>query len=384
MRAVWSGAWPRLILATIALCALLFPMAQFNAADSLPAELSNESFRKIISDLSEPEAASRYIANNFVSNELYFQTVIPLVRARTKPGGVYVGVGPEQNFTYIAAFRPHMAFVIDIRRQNMLELLMYKALFEMADNRADFVSILFSRKRPAALGDATAVDDLLARFENTAPDDGLYTANLASIEDRLLNEHKLSLSTEDIAGIRKIYTEFRDGGIAISINGPSGRATGITFQHLMTAGDTQGHADPGSRHSFLATEDDYRFVRSMQQKNLVVPLVGDFSGPTAIRAVGTFVREHGSIVNVFYMSNVTGYLDASQRGVFFDSVRTMPLDQSSTFIRAAGPPALGKQRVPPGRLEGYFSSIVPMLEVLEEVRKGHIQFIPQDIDRISY
>ena len=56
-----------------------------------------------------------------------------------------MGVGPEQNFSYIAALKPSMAFIVDIRHGNLDVHLMYKALFEMSDNRAEFVSRLFSR-----------------------------------------------------------------------------------------------------------------------------------------------------------------------------------------------------------------------------------------------
>ena len=62
-----------------------------------------------------------------------------------KPSGVYLGVGPEQNFTYIAAIRPRIAFITDIRRGNLHLHLMYKALFELSANRADFVARLFNR-----------------------------------------------------------------------------------------------------------------------------------------------------------------------------------------------------------------------------------------------
>ena len=67
-----------------------------------------------------------------------------------------MGVGPEQNFTYIAVTRPAIAFIVDIRRGNLDLHLMYKALFELSADRADFVSRLFSRKRPA--GPAADVD----------------------------------------------------------------------------------------------------------------------------------------------------------------------------------------------------------------------------------
>src|SRR5207248_2110567 len=95
--------------------------------DTLPAGLSDAAFWRLIEDLSESGVASRGVQGvpyeNLVSNEIAFQQVIPALTRAIKPGGVYLGVGPEQNFTYIAAIRPKMAFVIDIRRQNLLELL---------------------------------------------------------------------------------------------------------------------------------------------------------------------------------------------------------------------------------------------------------------------
>lgn len=114
---------------------------------ALPSEISDKDFWRMIVELSEPEGSYPY--ENFVSNELQVQDVIPALKVTTKPGGVYIGVGPEQNFTYAAVLQSKLAFVIDIRRQIMLELLMYKALFELSPDRADFVGRLFSRVRPA-------------------------------------------------------------------------------------------------------------------------------------------------------------------------------------------------------------------------------------------
>ena len=67
------------------------------------------------------------------------------------PGGVYLGVAPDQNFTYMVAVRPRMAFILDIRRGNLLQHLLYKAVFELSADRAEFVSMLFSKPRPAGL-----------------------------------------------------------------------------------------------------------------------------------------------------------------------------------------------------------------------------------------
>jgi hypothetical protein len=113
---------------------------------TLPSEITDKDFWRMIVDLSELGGAYPY--ENFVSNELQVQDVIPALKVITKPGGVYIGVGPEQNFTYVSALKSKLAFVVDIRRQNMLELLMYKALFELSPDRATFVGNLFSRVRP--------------------------------------------------------------------------------------------------------------------------------------------------------------------------------------------------------------------------------------------
>src|SRR3954465_5854835 len=92
--------------------------------DRLPARLSDAAFWQLVCDLSEPGGS--FISDNFVSNERAFQRVIPELKTSTKPGGVYLGVGPDQNFPYIAAIEPRMAFIVDIRRDNMLLHLMYK------------------------------------------------------------------------------------------------------------------------------------------------------------------------------------------------------------------------------------------------------------------
>src|SRR5213083_3778154 len=129
----------------VCLTAFLITIQSYKAADSLPRELADDAYWKMISDFSEQSGSFRF---EYMSNELQFQYVIPRLKENRKPGSVYLGVGPEQNFTYIAALQPKIAFIFDIRRQNMLELLLYKALFETSRNRAEFLSRLFSRKAP--------------------------------------------------------------------------------------------------------------------------------------------------------------------------------------------------------------------------------------------
>src|SRR4029453_1682800 len=130
-------------------CALVLSVLPGRAVETLSPQLSDNEFWQLISTFSEPNGF--FHSDNFVSNERSFQHVLAELAAGRQPGSAYVGVGPEQNFTYLLAVKPKIAFIVDIRRQNLIEHLMYKALFELSTDRADFLSKLFSRARPANL-----------------------------------------------------------------------------------------------------------------------------------------------------------------------------------------------------------------------------------------
>ena len=117
---------------------------------------------------------------------------MPQLQRAVVQGRAYVGVGSEQNFTYIAAARPSLAFIVDIRRGNFDLHLLYKALFEMSADRAEFVSRLFSRPRPAGLGPSSTAAAIFAAYERATPSQALYTENLAAIDALLTAEARLS------------------------------------------------------------------------------------------------------------------------------------------------------------------------------------------------
>src|SRR5688572_175459 len=126
------------------LCAVLVLTPAFRAARPLPAELTDAEFWQLVTTASE--TGGGFISENLVSNELGYPYIIPSLIERVPPGGAYMGVGPEQNFSYMAAIRPSIAFIVDIRRQNMIEHLLYKAVFELSASRREFLSRLFARK----------------------------------------------------------------------------------------------------------------------------------------------------------------------------------------------------------------------------------------------
>ena len=105
-----------------------------------------------------------------------------------------------------------MAFVVDIRRQNMIEHLMYKALFELSEDRADFLSRLFSRRRPASLDRHSNVADLFEAFGTALTDRQLFDETLTGMLDVLVRQHRFGLTADDQAALRKVFTAFYESG----------------------------------------------------------------------------------------------------------------------------------------------------------------------------
>lgn len=302
---------------------------QGSQAPGLPASLSNADYWQLVTELSEADGFFR--SDNLVSNEIYFQTIIPELVAATRPGRVYLGVGPEQNFTYITALKPAMVFIIDVRRGNLHTHLMYKALFELSKDRAEFVSRLFSKARPAGLSAATPVKDLFSAFVPVETSEAAFKANLATILDHLTKTRQLPLGEDDLKGIGYVYHHFYWYGPGLtyaSSTGGSGRGNFVNYQSLMVADDGLGVA-----RSYLATEEHYQFLKALHGRNLLVPVVGNFGGSKAIRAVGQYLKARGAVVSAFYLSNVEQYL--TQDGLWYTfcgNVAQLPLDDTSMFI----------------------------------------------------
>jgi hypothetical protein len=335
-------------------CLVLAASLTFSkAASPVPARLTDEQFWQLSVDSSEEDGAFR--SDNLLSNELGFQYVIPELLQTAKQGRVYLGVGPEQNFTYIAALKPAMAFIVDVRRGNLDVQLMYKALFELSKDRAEFVSRLCSRKRPDGLTAESTAAEIFTAYLAVDSSKELYEENLKAIVDHLKVKHAFPLSTGDADGIQWALSNYYRYGPAINYNssataaapaivgatgfgGGGGRGGGaVTYAELMMADDGSGQY-----RSFLASEENFAFLKDLETKNLLVPVVGDFGGPRALRAVGKYLKSIDAMVSAFYLSNVEQYLSQDGKtGAFLANVAALPLDASSTFIRSGGGRGIG-------------------------------------------
>jgi hypothetical protein len=236
------------------------------------------------------------------------------------------------------------------------------------------------------LTQASTSSELFDAYLTAEKDDALADTNLKAIKDLLTKRHGFKLTPDDEATIDHVFEVFAVYGVTLNyssnINSKGEAMPGRGGVNNVAYADVMVLAtDNGVNRSFLANEDNFRFVKDMEQKNLLIPLVGNFAGPKAIRAVGTYLKDHGAVVGAFYLSNVEQYLFKPPQGgisihrQFYNNVSTLPLDETSTFVRSGQP--LDRPRV--GGLIPMMSSI---LETLAEFRAERIN-TQADVIRLS-
>jgi hypothetical protein len=181
------------------------------------------------------------------------------------------------------------------------------------------------------------IDDIVAYLSGIPGDNRAFNENLASIRKTIMQDFKFPLSRDDQVSLEYVYRNFRNQGfdIGFDINGMWSRR----FGRLPNLREITLQKDPkGKQGNFLASVEDYEFVRNMQRRNMIIPVVGDFGGKKALASVGRYLRKHGYIVTVFYASNVEIVLfDFGMSGSFPDfveNIRKLPINDKSLMIRS--------------------------------------------------
>ncbi len=301
-------------------------------ADRTPDPRS--SFARLVADLSEQPGY--FDTDNLISNERSYLHVVPELQALAGRNrrGAYIGVGPDQNFSYIAHLRPSLAIVIDIRRENLLLHLLFKALFAEARTRVEYLAMLTGRPAPVAVTDWSLrpIDKIVDYIDRTRP---LREADLRVMRSRLthlIDSFGLSLNDSDRATIDRFHRRFITEGLSLQFNS-FGRPPQYGYPALR---DLLLEVDRhGTRRSYLASEGDFQFVKRLQVKDRIVPIVGDLSGETALAAVARFLSQADLQVAAFYTSNVEFYL--FRAGTFADfiaNLRRLPRLPGSVVVRS--------------------------------------------------
>lgn len=297
-----------------------------------PPAMTAAEFGALVSELSEP--GGFFPSDNFVSNELSYLHVLGAVRSLRVERGAYVGVGPDQSFSYIAAIRPEIAFIIDIRRDNLIQHLLYKAAFRHARNRLEYLSFLIGKPIPAetATWDTASIVDIVRYLDGVRPDPELF-AGYSRTAVALASESGIPLNVQDTANLQRVHRAFFQMGLEIrySNRGRFGFGGYPTWRQLIFEADLEG-----TRLNYLASEDSYQFVRDLERRNMVVPVVGDLSGPHALRAIAADLTRRGLAVSALYTSNVEQYLFQQQGAFarFAENVAMLPLAGNAVVIRS--------------------------------------------------
>jgi hypothetical protein len=323
--------------------------------------VSIEQLGRYINEWSEPEGY--FDSDNFISNETSYLHVVDDLHNRVRAGGIYLGVGPDQNFTYIVHTRPNLAVITDIRRQNMLEHLLFKSLFAMASSRAEYLTLLLSRN-PVTVRSGASLPDLMSAVRNSSSSEAVFNKNFLAVKDTLLQKYRLKLTPEDLEKLKVVYETFWKEGLDLRFSS-IGRNNAFQYPSLE---EMFLETDRSGKHTnYLATEDQFQWLKKFQAENRLIPIVGDFAGNHALRAVAGFLKNNGLRISAFYTSNVEFYLfGRSEWTRYVANVHALPLTEDAVFIRSYFP-TYGRRH--PLNMAGHRSTsmVQPMAQFLEDV-----------------
>ena len=314
--------------AALAVVVALWALPRIDGSASAP---QTASFASTIATLSE--RGGYFDTDNLISNERSYLQIIPDLRRLSIHGGAYIGVGPDQNFSYISEVKPTIAFIIDVRRDKLLLHLLFKALFELSETRIEYLAQLTGRPLPPALSGwrQAPIDRLVGYFDKTPASAEAAESRKRRI-DEALRRTGVPLSAEDLAKIAAFHRRFIDDGLTLRFNstGRPPQPYYPTYRDLLLETDAAGN-----QASYLASEEAYQFIKSLQAHDRIVPVVGDISGPSALQAIGRAIGARGERLSAFYVSNVEFYLfgqGAYPR--FITNLRAIPRNKTAVLIRS--------------------------------------------------
>ena len=336
-------------------------------AQSLERALAKERFAQIVEKFSEPNGY--FDSDNLISNEASYLHVMGKMRQMRIAGGAYIGVGPDQNFSYIAQIRPSIVFITDIRRDNLLQHLFFKSLFALSRNRLEYLCLLFGRPVPHDLKswDSGSVHEIIHYLDKNPSKRELFEKAKDDIQSKA-QSFGVKLDPAEIETIKRIHTAFFDAGpdLKFTSRGRPPRWYYPSYRDLLLEKDLTG-----KYCNYMESEDAFRFLRSLQERNLIIPVVANLAGDHTLKSIARYLNERGERVSALYTSNVEFYLmrgfrdDEFKR--FAENVSLLPRDDRSVIIRSYFNGAWGYEH--PQSVNGYYST--QLLQTMESFVKEY-------------
>ena len=301
-----------------------------SAEPTLPGKPPSRPLHELFETLSERDRYS--FPHNYVSNETSQLQVASLLLTRSQPGGAYIGVGPEQNFSYIALVKPEVAFIVDIHRRNALLHLLYKAIFDEARTRSEFLCLMIGRPYDASDEPSrqAPIADIIAHVETLGTFRELATTTLARLVERIETKYQVKLTAADKKALAEINKAFYDGQLDIKSEfhlKTAPRSPKLRDQLALRAPD-------GKELGFLATESAFRYVKRMHAEDRIIPLVGDLAGTKALPGIASYLAAEKIPLRTFYVSNVEQFVfEGKHWPKWVTNVGALPIDERSLFVR---------------------------------------------------
>src|SRR5215475_5203884 len=265
------------------------PSATFNK--------DHKQFAALSAKLSEP--GGYFDSDNLISNETSYLHVLGKLKEIGVNGGAYVGVGPDQNFSYIARIRPRVAIIIDIRRDNLLQHLLFKSLFAKSRNRIEYLCLFFGKPFPKTKGwEQRPIKDLIDYIDSAPYDSNEAERTIKLVRDDV-QKYGMMLNAADLETIVKIQRAFFSSGLDIrysSYHRPP-RAIYPTYRDLLIERDLNG-----GQQNYFNSEDDFQFLKKMEDQDQIIPVIGDLSGNQAMKNIAQYLKDNNERVSAFYVS----------------------------------------------------------------------------------
>ncbi|HYR41871.1 MAG TPA: hypothetical protein VER98_02530, partial [Terriglobia bacterium] len=242
----------------------------------------------------------------------------------------------------------------------------------MASNRVEYLSLLFSRQTPLVNGGngGASFQEVLDSIRAAKTSEMLFQTNWKAVKSLLLDKYKVTLSADDLAKIEYVYRTFWKENLDLRFSsiGRGNASMYPSFEEMLVETDRQGR-----QQNYLSSEDFFQWLKKFQAENRLIPIVGDFAGPHALKAVGAFLKANGLRLSVFYTSNVEFYLFGRPNWTrYIANLRSIPLAEESIFIRSYFP-TFGRPH--PLNLPGHRSTslVSPIVPFLAEYEAGQIR-----------
>ncbi len=320
---------------------------------------SPSKYGAILAELSDRETGPA--ADNFVSNEDSYPRVTSEIARTVPPNTAYLGVGPDQNFTFIAHARPSLAVIVDYRKRNQLLHLLHKALFTLSENRVEYLSLLTARK-PQVANDASA-EGLVTAFTKVE-----FDRTQLEVASRRITEFLRPLSILSDADWPTLQT------IHARLAGPGMNARFLALTMYPTFGKmiATPSRDNKSAH-FLADERLYQVVRNTHRHDAILPLIGDFANGPCLTKLADFLRKSRQEIGLFYISDVEFFLlRAGKFANYIQNLERLPWARNAQIIRTST-----REINHPERVKGDSSTTIirPFADFLAHAKSGKIQAI---------